>query len=48
MKYNGRPMNKQQKGNYVELLEVVVAAVTTAAVVIDNFIESKMEKKQRA
>lgn len=46
MKYNGRPMNKQQKGNYVELVEMVVAA--SATMVIDNFIESKMEKKQRA
>lgn len=50
MKYNGRPMNKQQKGNYVELVEMVVAASAAAAatMVIDNFIESKMEKKQRA
>lgn len=48
MKYNGRPMNKQQKGNYVELVEMVVAAAAAATIVIDNFIESKMEKKQRA
>lgn len=48
MKYNGRPMNKQQKGNYVELVEMVVAASAAATMVIDNFIESKMEKKQRA
>lgn len=49
MKYNGRPMNKQQKGNYVELVEMVVAASAAAAtMVIDNFIESKIEKKQRA
>lgn len=48
MKYNGRPMNKQQKGNYVELVEMVVATAAAAVVVIDNFIESKMEKKQRA
>lgn len=46
MKYNGRPMSKQQRGNYVELVEMIVAAAAT--MLIDNFIESKMEKKQRA